>query len=40
MSTAEGNILGLLHSALDIPDKRLHNFASWLNTNDFIQSRK
>ena len=39
MGRAEGHMLGLLHSAVDIPDKRLHAFASWLNTPDFIAPR-
>jgi len=39
LSKNEANLLGLMHSALDIEDNnRLHSFAQWLNTPDFTNA--
>ena len=38
LGNIEANLLGLMHSALDIEDPRLHQFASWLNSPEFINA--
>ena len=38
LSKAESNLLGLMHSALDIDDTRLHTFSQWLTSPEFTQA--
>lgn len=40
LSSGEANLLGLMHSALDIEDGRVHKFAQWLHTPDFVNAPK
>ena len=39
LGKGDANLLGLMHSAIDIADQRLHIFAQWLNTPSFAESR-
>lgn len=36
----KSNILGLITSALDVDDQRLHKFAQWLTNDEFIDTQK
>ena len=38
LSKAEANLLGLMHSALDIDDTRLHEFSQWISSGDFVNA--
>lgn len=38
LSKAEANLLGLMHSALDIEDPRLHEFSQWISSGDFVNA--
>ena len=33
-------MLGLMHSAIDVEDERIHAFTQWLNNDDFISSTR
>jgi hypothetical protein len=34
----QGNMLGLMHSAIDVNDTRLHAFSQWLNNDEFVDT--
>ena len=33
-------MLGLMHSAIDVEDERIHAFTQWLNNDEFISSTR
>jgi hypothetical protein len=35
-----GNMLGLMHSAIDVEDERIHGFTQWLNNDDFVSTNR
>jgi hypothetical protein len=39
LNKAEGHMLGLMHSAIDVNDGRVHKFGQWLNTPSFIRNQ-
>ena len=33
-------MLGLMHSAIDVEDERIHAFTQWLNNDDFVSATR
>ena len=38
LTGSAGNMLGLMHSALDLNDTRVHSFTQWLNNDEFVDT--
>ena len=40
LNKPEANLLGLVHSAIDINDTRMHKFASWMSNPQFSETSR
>ena len=40
LNKPQANMLGLVHSALDINDSRMHGFAQWLPNPQFVEATR